>query len=96
MEGRLLGGLAGQDGVGPVLVQEGGSEGVSSQDGQVEEAIAWNRGGERVQGSYGIVVGMGKMYVNAFKAMTLWGAAKFRQRSIGFSGPKTLDISYFE
>ena len=40
MEGRLLGGLAGQDGVGPVLDEEGGSEGISSQDGQVEEAIA--------------------------------------------------------
>ena len=62
MEGRLLGGLAGQDGVGPILDQEGGSEGTSSQDGQVEEAIAWNSGGERGQGSYGIVVGMGKIH----------------------------------
>ena len=45
MEGHLLGGLAGQDGAAPDLDQEGGSKGVSSQDGQVEEAIAWNGGG---------------------------------------------------
>ena len=62
MEGRLLGGLVGQDGVGPDLDQEGGSKGVSSQDGQGEVAIAWNTGGKRGQGSYGIVVGMGKIH----------------------------------
>ena len=46
----------------PIFDEEGGSEDVSSRNGQVEEAIAWNRGGERGQGSYGIVVGMGKIH----------------------------------
>ena len=77
MEGRLLGGLAGQDGVGPVLDQEGGSEGISSQDGQVEEAIAWNRGERGGRVHTGLWWGW-ERYVSALRALTLWGAAKFR------------------
>ena len=63
----------------PIFCEEGGSEGVSSQDGQVEEAIAWNRGGREGAGFTRDYDGDGKdTYVNALRAMTLWGAAKFR------------------
>ena len=62
-----------------IFDEEGGSEGVSSQDGQGEEAIAWNRGGREGTGFIRDCGGDGKdTYVNTFRAMTLWGAAKFR------------------
>ena len=80
MEGRLLGGLASQDGVGPVLDEEGGGEGVSSQDGQVEEAVALGvlKEGERGGGgggSYGIFSGGEKNVrsVNAIRVTLLMG-----------------------
>ena len=40
MEGGLLGCLPRQNGIGPILDKEGGSEGITSQDGQVQEAVA--------------------------------------------------------
>ena len=70
MEGRLLGGLAGQDGVGPVLDQEGGSEGAPLR------MARWRRPLPGIGGKRGGRVHTGlwrgwERYVNTLRAMTL-------------------------
>ena len=40
MEGGLLGCLPCQNGVGPILDKEGGGKGITSHDGQVQQAVA--------------------------------------------------------
>ena len=79
MEGHLLGGLAGQDGAGPDLLRGRRQRrrllsGWSGGGGHCLE-----QGGREGAGFTRDYDGDGKdTYVNALRATTLWGAAKFR------------------